>query len=103
MESYFDVVVDIRRNSPTFGQWIGELLSFENKRKISVHVGSAHGFCTLQPNTQVHYKVDEFYSSDYDRAIRWDDVNLGINWPTRYPILSIKDQRHPLLTDAELI
>lgn len=99
----FDVVVDIRRNSPTYGQWIGEVLSFENKRQILVPKGFAHGFCTLQPNTQVHYKVDEFYSPEYDRGIRWDDPDIGISWPTRHPILSVKDKRQPLFNDAELM
>ncbi len=98
----YDVIVDIRKNSPTFGQWVGVILSEHNKRQLLVPKGFAHGFCTLVPNTQVLYKVDEYYSPEHDRGILWNDPALGINWPTSNPILSDKDQRHPLLKDAEM-
>lgn len=98
----YDVVVDIRRNSPTFGQWVGVILSEYNKRQLLVPKGFAHGFCTLVPNTQVLYKVDEYYSPEHDRGILWNDPSLGIDWPTSNPILSDKDQRHPMLKDAEM-
>ncbi|AIQ26300.1 dTDP-4-dehydrorhamnose 3,5-epimerase [Paenibacillus sp. FSL H7-0737] len=98
----YDVIVDIRRNSPTFGQWVGVILSEYNKRQLLVPKGFAHGFCTLVPNTQVLYKVDEYYSPENDRGILWNDPALGIDWPTSSPVLSDKDQRHPLLKDAEL-
>ncbi|RAR42390.1 dTDP-4-dehydrorhamnose 3,5-epimerase [Paenibacillus sp. MDMC362] len=98
----YDVVVDIRRNSPTFGQWVGVILSEHNKRQLLVPKGFAHGFCTLVPNTQVLYKVDEYYSPEHDRGILWNDPALGIDWPMSNPILSDKDQRHPLLKDAEM-
>jgi dTDP-4-dehydrorhamnose 3,5-epimerase len=98
----YDVIVDIRRNSPTFGQWVGVILSEHNKRQLLVPKGFAHGFCTLVPNTQVLYKVDEYYSPENDRGILWNDPVLGIDWPTTSPILSDKDQLHPLLKDAEL-
>ncbi|OME70383.1 dTDP-4-dehydrorhamnose 3,5-epimerase [Paenibacillus sp. FSL A5-0031] len=98
----FDVVVDIRRNSPTFGQWVGEVLSSENKRQILVPSGFAHGFCTLKVKTQVHYKVDEYYSPENDRGIRWNDPEIGIEWPTLEPILSKKDEALPLLKEIDI-
>ncbi|MGG3284293.1 dTDP-4-dehydrorhamnose 3,5-epimerase [Paenibacillus solani] len=98
----YDVILDIRRSSPTFGQWLGVLLSEQNKRQLLVPRGFAHGYCTLAPNTQVLYKVDEYYSPEHDRGILWNDPALGIDWPTSQPILSDKDQRHPLLKDAEM-
>lgn len=98
----YDVIVDIRKNSPTFGKWVGVILSEYNKRQLIVPKGFAHGFCTLVPNTQVLYKVDEYYSPENDRGILWCDPQIGILWPTSNPILSDKDQKHPLLHDAEL-
>ena len=97
----YDVAVDIRKDSPTFGQWVGVILSEANKRQLLVPQGFAHGFCTIVPNTQVLYKVDEYYSPEHDRGILWSDHALGIDWPTSKPILSDKDQKHPLLKDAE--
>lgn len=98
----YDVIVDIRKSSPTFGQWVGVILSEHNHRQLLVPRGFAHGFCTLVPNTQVLYKVDEYYSPQNDRGILWNDPALGIDWPTSNPTLSDKDQRHPLLKDAEM-
>lgn len=96
----YDVAVDIRRSSATFGKWIGVILSEANKRQLLIPKGFAHGFCTLVENTEVQYKVDDYYSPDHDRGILWNDPALGIEWPVSAPILSEKDQNHPLLHDA---
>ncbi|MCL6598830.1 MAG: dTDP-4-dehydrorhamnose 3,5-epimerase [Alicyclobacillus macrosporangiidus] len=98
----YDVAVDIRRTSPTFGKWVGVILSADNHRQLLVPKGFAHGFCTLVPNTIVAYKVDEYYSPEYDRGIYWGDERLGIPWPTSKPVLSDKDARHPRLHEADL-
>ncbi|GGG63358.1 dTDP-4-dehydrorhamnose 3,5-epimerase [Paenibacillus radicis (ex Gao et al. 2016)] len=97
----YDVVVDLRRGSSTFGRWQGFHLSVSNKLQLLVPQGFAHGFCTLTPNTEVQYKVDEYYSPEHDRGIAWNDPALAIDWPTSTPILSDKDSKHPLLADAE--
>lgn len=98
----YDVAVDIRKGSLTFGQWVGVILSEANKRQLLVPQGFAHGFCTIVPNTQVLYKVDEYYSPEHDRGILWSDPAIGIDWPTSKPILSDKDQKHPLLKEADI-
>ncbi|GAA3408569.1 dTDP-4-dehydrorhamnose 3,5-epimerase [Paenibacillus hodogayensis] len=98
----YDVVVDIRQGSPTFGEWIGVELSEDNKRQIIVPKGFAHGVCTLSPNTQLLYKVDEYYSPEHDRGILWNDPQLRIDWPVAEPVLSAKDAGQPPLKDAEI-
>ncbi|GAE26270.1 dTDP-4-dehydrorhamnose 3,5-epimerase [Halalkalibacter wakoensis JCM 9140] len=97
----YDVIVDLRQGSPTFGEWESYILSEDNKRQLLVPKGFAHGFCTLVKDTQVFYKVDEYYSPENDRGIAWDDSTLNIPWPTSNPILSEKDQKHPSFEDAE--
>lgn len=98
----YDVVIDLRKSSSTFGQWEAYILSEENKRQLFVPKGFAHGFCTLVSNTQVFYKVDQYYSKEHDRGILWDDSELNINWPVSSPIISDKDKQHPLFRDAEI-
>jgi len=97
-----DVIVDIRKGSPTFGAWSSFLLTSENKKQVIVPPGFAHGFCTLVRDTEVLYKVDKHYSREHDRGIKWDDPEIGIDWPTSNPILSEKDMKNPPLSSAEI-
>lgn len=98
----FDVAVDIRHGSPTFGQWVGTELSAENWQQLYVPVGFAHGFCTLQPDTEVVYKVSGKYAPETDRGIAWNDPAIGIDWPVSDDdvVLSEKDTKHPTLADS---
>lgn len=96
----FDVIVDLRKESPTYKKWQGFILSEYNHRQLLVPKGYAHGFCTLVPNTIVLYKVDEHYDFQSDSGIRWNDEELQIDWPVKYPILSNKDQALPSLQDG---
>ncbi|CAN4273552.1 RfbC dTDP-4-dehydrorhamnose 3,5-epimerase and related enzymes [Methylophilaceae bacterium] len=97
--SIFDVVVDIRRKSPTFGQWFGMELSAEGTRQIYMPHGFAHGFCVLSDWADLHYKVSQPYDSSDDGGLIWNDNQIKIDWPIKNPILSIKDQRHSKLVD----
>lgn len=100
--SIFDVAVDIRKGSHTFGKWFGIELSAENKKQLLVPKGFAHAFMTLTDHVEVQYKVDEPYSPENDRGIIWNDPEIGIDWPFDItPILSEKDQKAPLLKDTE--
>jgi dTDP-4-dehydrorhamnose 3,5-epimerase len=99
----FDVAVDIRKSSPTFGQWVGEILSADNKKQLWVPPGFAHGFVTLSESAEFLYKTTDYYSPDFERCIRWDDLELGIQWPLAgEPVLSAKDQNGKPLGSAEI-
>jgi len=90
----FDVAVDIRKNSPTFGHWVGETLSAENRKQLWIPQGFAHGFLTLTDSAEFLYKTTEYYFPDHERCIAWNEPNIGIQWPlTEEPILSTKDQQ----------
>ena len=96
----FDVAVDIRRSSPTYGQWGGEVLSSENKKQLWIPKGFAHGFLTLSNDTSLCYKVTNYYSKSCERSIVWNDPNININWNfTHKPILSEKDEVAKILQE----
>jgi dTDP-4-dehydrorhamnose 3,5-epimerase len=99
--SIFDVIVDLRKNSPTFGQWESFELSDTNFLSLFVPQGFAHGFCTLSARAEVMYKVDNFYSPEHDSGIRWNDPTLGIPWPNKHPILSGKDQKLSFFIESD--
>ena len=97
-----DVVVDIRRGSPTWGQWFATELSAENGRQILVPKGFLHGFATRAPRTEIIYKCTDYYAPDCDRAVRWNDPAIGIDWGlSADPVLSEKDAVAPLLADLD--
>lgn len=96
----FDVVVDIRKDSPTFGQWVGETLSSENKKQLWIPEGFAHGFLVLSDTAEFLYKTTDFYAPEFEKTIRWDDPDLGIKWPLNMPpSLSSKDQNGQLFSE----
>ncbi|WP_017942180.1 MULTISPECIES: dTDP-4-dehydrorhamnose 3,5-epimerase [unclassified Thioalkalivibrio] len=98
----FDVAVDIRKSSPTFGRWVGEYLTAENKRMLWVPPGFAHGFCVTSDTAEFQYKCTDYYAPEHERSIRWDDPDLGIAWPLEHePLVSAKDQQGLPLAQAE--
>ncbi|MPS48382.1 dTDP-4-dehydrorhamnose 3,5-epimerase [Methylobacillus sp.] len=100
----FDVAVDIRRSSPTFGKWIGEYLSAENRKQLWIPAGFAHGFVVTSESAEVLYKTTDLYAPEHERCIIWHDADIAIDWPNTetLPILSSKDQQGSLLLNSEL-
>ena len=98
----FDVAVDIRKGSPTFGQWVGEELSEDNHRQLWVPPGFAHGFVVLSDAAEFLYKTTDYYAPQFERCIMWNDPTLDIDWPTQLPILSDKDSKGQAFLSAEL-
>ena len=99
----FDLTVDIRKGSPTFGQWVGEVLTAENKKQLWIPEGFAHAFLVLSDTAEFLYKTTNYYSPEFERSILWDDKDLNIDWPLDGPpILSEKDQQANMFKDAEV-
>jgi len=96
----FDVAVDIRRGSPTFGKWEGIYLSAENNRQIFVPEGFAHGFCVLSDTADVSYKCTDYYHPDDEFGLLWSDPTIGIDWPIKNPVLSSRDCQYPVLSET---
>ncbi len=98
----FDVFVDLRKNSATFGQWDGVNLSEENCKSVYIPRGFAHGFCTLTESVVIQYKIDNAYVPEAERGIRWNDADISIDWKTKEPFLSVKDSVLPFFKDLVL-
>jgi dTDP-4-dehydrorhamnose 3,5-epimerase len=98
----FDVAVDIRRGSPTFGNWTGVRLSDRNRRQVFIPEGFAHGFCVLSEEAAVLYKCSDFYAPEDEGGILWSDPALGIDWPVEEPLLSPKDGGYPCLAEVPI-
>lgn len=99
----FDVAVDIRRSSPTFGQWVGEILSAENKKQLWIPAGFAHGFLVLSDNAEFLYDTTDYWAPEHERYIVWNDATLSIDWPlTGKPVLSEKDAHGAIFSAAEV-
>lgn len=96
----FDVAVDARPDSSTFGRWVGEVLSAENRRLLFVPAGFLHGFCVLSPTAEVEYKCSDLYAPGDEVGVRWNDPDLAIDWPVRVPLLSPKDKDLPGFKEA---
>lgn len=99
----FDVAVDLRRSSPTFGKWVGVTLSADNKRQLWISAGFAHGFAVTSASAEFLYKTTDYYAPEHERCIAWNDPDIGIAWPIEgAPSLSLKDQLGKRLTEADL-
>jgi len=97
----FDVALDIRKGSPTYGRWVATMLSAENHRMLYIPEGFAHGFCVVSEEADVCYKVTSEYSPENDRGIIWNDPDLAIEWPIVKPLVSLKDSQYPTLIEAD--
>lgn len=97
----FDVAVDLRNGSPTYGRWVSVVLTPEQNNQLWIPAGFGHGFCTLEPNTIVQYRVSNYYSADDDKGVAWDDPTIGVEWPDEADpdTLSAKDRQQPKLVD----
>lgn len=98
----FDVAVDLRQGSPTFGQWVGVTLSSDALRMLYIPVGFAHGFCVISEEADVVYKMSTEYSPEQERGVNWNDPSIGITWPVTQPVLSAKDTTLPFLAEADI-
>ncbi|MBO4823352.1 MAG: dTDP-4-dehydrorhamnose 3,5-epimerase [Clostridia bacterium] len=98
-----DVIVDIRRGSPTYKKWIKVVLSADNKMQLFIPKGFLHGFVTLTDDVEVQYKVDDYYNKECDRSVKFNDQAFGVEWGVENPILSAKDQNAPLFADSDCI
>ena len=96
----YDVVVDIRRGSQSFGQWYGTRLSFENMHQLFIPAGFAHGYCVLSETALFYYKCSDYYAPECEAGVLWSDPDLGIDWPMKLPLLSEKDADYPRLKDV---
>ncbi|RMD81286.1 MAG: dTDP-4-dehydrorhamnose 3,5-epimerase [Candidatus Dadabacteria bacterium] len=99
----YDVAVDVRRGSPTFGRWVSAELSDENHRQVWIPAGFAHGFCVLSEVADCYYACGEVYAADCERVVRWNDPGIAIEWPIEDPLLSDKDRNAPLLAELEML
>jgi len=97
----FDVAVDIRKDSPTYGKWVSEILSEQNHKLLYIPEGFAHGFCILSDEADVYYKVNQEYSPEHDSGFIWNDPEINIKWPSDKPIMSERDHKLPLLKNAD--
>jgi dTDP-4-dehydrorhamnose 3,5-epimerase len=100
----FDVAVDLRRSSPSFGRWAGQILSAENRHQLWIPAGFAHGFLVLSNIADIEYKCTDVYAPEFERSVRWDDADIGIDWPLppgEQPVLSTKDASAAFLRDAD--
>ncbi len=97
----FDVAVDIRKKSPTYSKWVGEILSGENKKELYIPIGFAHGFCVVSDEAEILYKSSNEYSPSHERVIIWNDPKINISWPIKNPTISEKDLKSELLEKVE--